>query len=102
MKADGSLKDLESNASIILVNDPEWRGILTSDDFADEVFFDRPVPDLPGAIPPRPGERLRDHHLHYLLAWFAKRRNMKLSAEAMQRAAVTAAHGHRVHPLRLP
>jgi hypothetical protein len=97
---EGKLTKDAGNAALVLANLDEWRGALEYDSFADRILWVRPVPELPGLTPPKPGEDLADHHVTYVHHWFAKLRAVSFPKQAIQDALESAAKANARHPVR--
>ena len=88
------------NLALLLSNLPEWRDCLQYDAFADEMWWVRPVPVLPGLLAPGPGEPLREHHEGYVQHWFRRFRAAGFTEKAVKAALVLLARKNTVHPLQ--
>lgn len=97
---EGKMQKDPGNCAILLANLPEWRGCLAYDEFADRVFWDRPVPSMPGMVPPALDANVADEHVVYVQQWFAVHRKVSFTKQAVQDALVAAARRNRRHPLR--
>jgi hypothetical protein len=89
-----------ANAALIIANLDQWQGCLEYDEFADRLRWVRPVPEMAGLTPPRPGDDLSDHHVTYVHHWLAKFRRVSFPKAAIQDALELAARMNTRHPVR--
>lgn len=89
----GELESVTANAITILRNDPAWADVLAWDDFAQAIVFRSPPPWCHDDRPAVETGALDDYNAPALGAWLSRMYRLKLSDEAVYKAARTVAMG---------
>ena len=79
-----------TNATLMLVHDPRFRGCWRWDSFLRRVVLSRDLPAAPGLAPPQAPAILRDGYVSYVVSALASLCNLSVSWETAARAIESA------------
>lgn len=91
------LSPTAGNLTLLLQNEPAWKGCLGYNEFAEREVWLKSPPRIAGVTPPRPGE-VRDEHDVYVQHWWHAKRDLLVAG--VTSAVMAAARANTFHPVR--
>jgi putative DNA primase/helicase len=97
---DGVITNDPGNATLLLINEADWKGVLAYDEFSDRCYFAQRPPEVPGFPRANIGDRFADHHYLPIGQWLTRWRSRSFPKQTVQDAMVCAAKANTHHPLK--
>ena len=85
------------NLTLLLQNEPAWKGCLGYNEFAEREVWLKPPPRIAGVTAPKAGE-VRDEHDVYVQHWWHAKRDLLVAG--VTTAVMAAARSNTFHPVR--
>jgi len=87
------------NAALILANDPQWHEVLRYETMSERVQWMAHPPDLTGLDRPSKGKLFGEEDYLYIQHWFARKRGVTFSRDAIRQAVGLATRTNRYDAL---